>query len=77
MEKITLHSEMIEVLKEHGGGWMTTEEICEAVIRRGRYKKKRGKAEVFPDQIFLRARKYPQIFELQGRKKVRLKKEGG
>jgi len=31
--------------------------------------------ELFPDQIFLRAKNYLQYFELQGREKIRLKKE--
>ena len=72
-KEITLHSEMIKVLKENGNNWMTTERLCEEIIKRGKYKKKRGRPEVFPEQIFLRARNYSHIFELQGRTKVRLK----
>lgn len=67
-----LHEEMAEVLREHGGGWMTMDDVYQEVIKRGRYKKKRGKPETFPDQIFLRARKYPKLFELEGREKVKL-----
>jgi len=71
--EVTLHSEMIEILKENGNNWLSTEKICEEIIKRGKYKKKRGRPEVFPDQIFLRAKNYNHIFELQGRTKVRLK----
>lgn len=68
----TLHEAMRMVLEDCPNRTATTEQITKEVIGRKLYFQKNG-GDVFPDQIFLRARKYPQLFELTGRTIVKLR----
>lgn len=68
--RVTLHEEIAAILREHDG-WMTTQEIADAVNERGSYSKKDGSAmDAF--QIHGRSKNYPDLFERDG-SKVRLK----
>lgn len=68
--QITLHEEIAAILNEQGG-WMTTQQIADAVNQRGRYSKRDG-SEVTAFQIHGRTRKYEQLFERDG-SRVRLR----
>ena len=64
-KKITLHEAMKIVLEECPNRTASTEHISHEIIERKLYTQKDG-GDVFPDQIFLRARKYPHLFDLAG-----------
>ena len=72
MAHITLHEAMRIVLQDSPDRTASTEYISNEIIRRKLYTQKDG-GSVFPDQIFLRARKYPKLFDLVGRTTVKLK----
>ncbi len=72
MEKLTLHKAIEIVLAESPNKTASTEEISNQIIKRKLYIQKDG-GNVFPDQIFLRAKNYPELFELIGRTAVRLR----
>ena len=65
MSKITLHTEIQNILIANDNDWMTTREIAEQVNRRGLYRKEDG-SEVTAFQIHGRARKRPTLFEREG-----------
>ena len=67
-----LHDAMKIILKETQSRSATTNYLSEEINKRGLYIQRLG-GPVFPDQIFLRARKYPTLFELKGREIVILK----
>ena len=71
-KRMTLHGAMQVVLEECPNRTASTEYISNEVIRRRLYTQRDG-GDVFPDQIFLRARKYPHLFDLIGRTTVRLR----
>jgi hypothetical protein len=70
--QVTLHEEIVRILREHGDGWMTTSDIAQAVNTAGNYRKRDGSA-VTPFQIHGRTRKYPRRFERDG-SRVRLQR---
>jgi hypothetical protein len=70
-ERVKLHEEIDAILRKHGGGWMTTQGIADAVNRRGRYTKRDGSA-VTPYQVHGRTKNYPHLFDRDG-SRVRLK----
>jgi hypothetical protein len=72
----TLHEAIRLVLETRANRIASTEWICEEIVRRKLYAQKDG-SEPFPEQIFLRARKYPKWFALEGRDTVRLLAAGG
>ncbi len=62
--KVTLHDEMVAVLK-HSGNPMTSSEIADQVNKRSRYL--RGDNGPVPaKQIRARAHRYPKLFALDG-----------
>lgn len=63
--KITLHEEIVAILKEHGDEWLRTSEIAKLVNERGRYRKRDG-SEMRASQIDVRTRKYPHLFVRNG-----------
>ncbi|WP_373815541.1 HTH domain-containing protein [Porphyromonas loveana] len=62
-KKMTLHEAMILIIKEKGISPMSSTDIAQEVNKRKLYIKD-DKTEVEPDQIKLRAMKYPQYFEI-------------
>jgi hypothetical protein len=68
---ITLHDEIVEILRELGNRWTSTRELADLVNTRGRYRKRDG-SKVTDFQIHGRTRKYGQLFERQG-SEVRLR----
>ncbi|MEX1263848.1 MAG: GIY-YIG nuclease family protein [Actinomycetota bacterium] len=64
-DKVTLHAEIADILREHGNPWMTTQEIADGVNERDRYRKRDGSA-VTAFQIHGRTRNYGHIFDRQG-----------
>jgi hypothetical protein len=69
--RITLHEELVAILRERGGGWMTTRELADAVNERGRYHKRDG-SPVDDFQVHGRTKNYPQLFDRDG-SRVRLR----
>lgn len=67
----TLHDEIVRILQERPGQWMTTAEIAAAVVASGNYLKRDGSA-VGAFQIHGRTRNYPHLFERDG-SRVRLR----
>ena len=63
---MTLHEEIVAILKEVGHG-LTTKEIAEKVNERGNYHKQDGTA-VTPFQIHGRTSNYPKLFTRKGNK---------
>lgn len=68
---VTLHQELVDILSEHGGGWMSTTDLAHEVNRRGRYAKADG-SEVTAFQVHGRTKNYPDLFERDG-SRVRLR----
>jgi hypothetical protein len=69
----TLHEEIEAILRERGGGPMTTKEIADQVQRRRNYVKRDGSSDVGAFQIHGRTKNYPQLFDRDG-SKVSLKR---
>lgn len=72
---VKLHDEIADILRERGNGWMTTQQIADAVARRGRYIKRDGSSDVSAFQIHGRTKEsgsYSHLFERQG-SRVRLR----
>lgn len=61
---MTLHEEIVAILKEVGHGLMT-KEIAEKVNERGNYHKRDG-SSVTPFQIHGRTKNYPKLFTREG-----------
>jgi hypothetical protein len=71
---VTLHDELIAILRSEGNRWMTLQELATAVNARGRYAKRDGSA-LGAGQINLRTRaggSYEHLFERDGQR-VRLR----
>ena len=68
MTRIRLHDEIAAILTDNDNLWMTYGEISRQVNERGRYKKTATAItpEVREFQIRLRARNYPDKFEIDG-----------
>lgn len=64
LERVTLHSEIETILREHGKP-MTTQEIADAANTRGVYTKKDGSA-ITAFQIHGRTKNYPHLFTRDG-----------
>jgi len=58
---VTLHEAMIEVLRERGG-WMDRDALAREIGDRDLYRQRTGGPPP-SDQLRLRARKYPHLFE--------------
>lgn len=70
-ERVKLHDEIADILRENGNRWMTTEELARAVARRKRYVKRDGTSKVTAFQIHGRTKEsgsYAHIFERNGSK---------
>ncbi len=74
-KRLTLHEEIVAILRENGNRWMSTTEIAEEVNRRGRYRK-RDESRITPYQVHGRTRRYSHVFERDG-SRVRLKASVG
>ena len=71
---VTLHDELVAILRSDGNRWMTLQELATAVNARGRYAKRDGSA-MGAGQINLRTRaggSYEHLFERDGQR-VRLR----
>jgi hypothetical protein len=64
-ERITLHAEIADILRENGNAWMATTEIARLVNDRQRYRKRDG-SPVTDFQIHGRTRNYSGLFEREG-----------
>lgn len=62
--RVTLHEELVAILREQGTA-MSTRELAAAVNRRGRYRKRDGTL-VTDFQIHGRTKNYPKLFERDG-----------
>jgi len=62
--RITLHEAMEIVLKDKQSKQERAEVLAEEIERRNLYQKKRGSRRLTPQQIVLRALKYPEKFEV-------------
>lgn len=71
--RLTLHEAMVLVLRSRGGGWMERDELAREIARRDLYRQRAGGAPP-SDQLRLRAKKYPHIFECRDSRctKIRL-----
>lgn len=76
---MTLHEAMIEVLNDHGGGWMDRDELAREIARRDLFRRPSDGAPPPSDQLRLRARKYSHLFECSDTRctQIRLRKDGG
>jgi hypothetical protein len=73
--RVTLHEELVDILREHAGsGWMTTQELADLVLERGRYQKRDGTSAVSAYQVHGRTKNYLQLFERDGAR-VRLRSQ--
>jgi hypothetical protein len=61
----TLHEEILAILEEAGGDWMTTAGIATRVNARGHYRKRDGSA-VTAFQVARRSYNYSALFEIDG-----------
>jgi len=61
---MTLHEAMEIVLKDKPGKQERAEVLAEEIERRNLYQKKRGLGKLTPQQIVLRALRYPEKFEV-------------
>jgi hypothetical protein len=73
--KFSLHEAMAIVLKDAPNFTATTSFLCDEIWERELYWQKNGD-QAFPDQILLRAREYPPVFEVVDRNTIRLIKTG-
>jgi hypothetical protein len=73
--KFFLHEAMAIVLKDAPNFTATTSFLSDEIWERELYWQENG-GKAFPDQMFLRARKYPAIFEVIERNTIRLIKTG-
>ena len=62
MQPMTLHDAMVHILREHGRGWMDRDELARRIGEPDLYRRRDGAAPP-SDQLRLRARKYPHLFE--------------
>lgn len=69
-DRVTLHEELEAILGEQAG-WMTTQQLADAVNERGRYSKQDG-SEMTAFQVHGRTRNYDRLFERDG-SRVRLR----
>ena len=67
----TLHEAMRIVLSEQPDGTATTGLVSDEIVRRGLYRQKGG-GVAHKGQIRIRALKYPKLFQVLEREKVRL-----
>lgn len=65
MDKVTLHLEIADILRENGNNWMKTTEVAGLVNHRQRYLKRDG-SPVTDFQIHGRTRNYPNLFIREG-----------
>ena len=72
MNLLKLHEAMAVVLLKKPNRTDSTENIANEIIERELYKQKDG-GDVFPDQIFLRAKNYPKLFIVIDKYTVKLK----
>lgn len=73
-DKLTLHEAMVVVLSEQPNHTASTKFLSDEIYKRGLYyQKSGGKAQDY--QMFLRAKNYPQLFELIDRQTIKLKKD--
>lgn len=72
MARLKLHEAMIAVLTHCTNRTASTAYVANEIIGRNLYKQKNG-GNVFPDQMFLRARNYPDVFEVIDKYTVNLK----
>ena len=68
----TLHEAMVIILEECPNKSTTSDFLSNEISKRNLYKQKTG-GIAHPVQILLRARKYPELFEVVGNKVVRLR----
>lgn len=62
--RLTLHEAMIAILKEQPNKAMHSKDLAEIINKRGSYRKK-DNTNVEGKQIYSRARKYSQFFEVK------------
>lgn len=76
--KLTLHEAMATVLVRQGGAWMDRDVIAEAIAREHLFVRPGDGQPPPSDQLRLRARKYPHIFECSDRActRIRLRTNG-
>lgn len=76
---MTLHEAMVEVLREHGGGWMDREKIAAEIARRDLFRRPSDGAPPPSDQLRLRARKpeYQHLFECSDTACTRIRLRSG
>ena len=72
MAGITLHEALRIVLHDIPDRTASTEHISRKIIKRKLYAQQKH-GNIFPEQIFLRARQHPQLFDLDGRTVVTVK----
>jgi hypothetical protein len=60
---VTLHDAMADVLRAHGGGWMARDEIAREIASRDSFRRPSDGRHPPSDQLRLRARNYPHLFE--------------
>ena len=72
---LTLHEAMAIVLKDAPNFTASTVFLSDDIWNRKLYWQKDG-GKAFPDQIYLRAREYPSVFEAIDRNTIRLLKTG-
>jgi hypothetical protein len=65
MAGVTLHEEILAILLDKGGGWMSTRQLAEEINRRGIYQKRDG-SPISAYQIHGRTRNYADLFEQSG-----------
>jgi len=71
MNTLKLHEAMVIVLIHCPGKTASSDFIANEIISRNLYKQRDGE-DVFPKQIYLRARRYPKFFELIDNETVKL-----
>lgn len=74
---MTLHEAMLEVLRAHGGGWMDRDQIAREIAERDLFRRPSDGAHPPSDQLRLRARKYPHLFDCSDTRCSRIRLRSG
>lgn len=74
---MTLHEAMVEVLRTHGGAWMDRDQIAHEIAERDLFRRPSNGVHPPSDQLRLRARKYPHLFECSDTRCSRIRLRSG
>jgi hypothetical protein len=74
---LALHEAMVEVLRDHGSGWMDRDELAREIARRDLFRRPSDDTPPPSDQLRLRAHRYPHLFECSDTRCTQIRLRGG